>query len=279
MRVLVLGASGMLGSDVAAALRARDHAVLTPTASELDIRLAPAEAYPAADAIINCAAYTAVDQAESEPAAAFSVNADAVARVVAASRAQAARLIHISTDYVFDGNGKQPYKPTDPTAPLGTYGRSKLAGEREVGDAGLVVRTAWLFGPNGSCFPRSILRAWLVDKPLRVVADQIGSPTYTGDLANCLADVLDQPKRTGITHIAGLESTTWHDLAVRTCQAWNRAHGEQRSIQVWPIHSEEWPTAARRPMYSALANCGDSRAMRPLDVALDEFVTRIRGSA
>lgn len=268
----------MLGSDAVAALSSGSHDVLAPTVDELDITAAAPHDYPSVDAILNCAAYTAVDLAESEPEAAFRINADGAGRVADAAQTQSAKLIHISTDYVFDGTAKRPYLPEDPTSPLGAYGRSKLAGERSVGERGLIVRTAWLFGPNGKCFPRSVLRAWLQSHELRVVADQLGSPTYTGDLGRSLVQLLDNGPRSGIINVAGRESLTWHALAIRTCESWNRVHGKERSVQVWPIHTSEWPTPARRPAYSVLADCGFSGAMRILDAALDEFVMRLGDS-
>ena len=279
LRVLVTGAGGMLGRAVAAELGRRGHEAVALGRAEFDVadptsaaRLAAGE-LGRVDAVVNCAAYTAVDRAESEERAAFEANGLGPSYLGAACLEAGAGLVHVSTDFVFDGRAAGPYAEDAPTNPLSAYGRSKLHGERALTGNPLarVVRTAWLFG-DGPCFPRTMVAAHRAGRPLRVVADGRGSPTYVPDLARVLVDLLEADAFPGVYHAVGPEATTWHDLAVRAIRA---STGETPEIAA--VTSEEYPTAAARPRNSALA---DTRLaalgvapMRPLDEALADWAS------
>lgn len=286
MKVWVIG-RGLLGSDLVSELAARGHVVTSPPKGDFDItnpvsvaQITALEDSERPDWLVNCAAYTKVDQAESDRDAAFELNAYAPGLLAQACAMEGIRLLHLSTDFVFDGAKKEPYLETDPTGPLCVYGESKLQGEHAVLSASpdaLVVRTAWLFGGNGPCFPKSILNARAAGRALRVVADQIGSPTYTPHLSVSLEELIRIGPPGGILHCAGQEAVSWHELAVRTLRVYARSlGGGSEEVEVEAISSSEWPTTARRPAYSVLSNekCGalGVSAMPPLDQALDEFI-------
>lgn len=286
MKVWVIG-RGLLGSDLVAELAARGHVVTAPSRRDFDIANPVSVAQITAlgdsdrpDWLVNCAAYTKVDQAEFDRDAAFELNAYAPGLLAQACALGGIRLLHLSTDFVFDGAKNEPYLETDSTGPLCVYGESKLQGEHAVLSASpdaLVVRTAWLFGANGPCFPKSILSAWTARKALRVVADQVGSPTYTRHLSASLEELMKIGPPGGILHCAGPEAASWHELAVRTLRAYARFLGEEsEEVNVEAISSSDWPTAARRPAYSVLSNeqCNSLGVppMPPLEQALDEFI-------
>ncbi len=281
MRVLVPGSGGMLGQATAAELRSRGHEVFSATRAELDLsdpmataRLAGGD-LGAFDGVINCAAYTAVDRAESEPQAAFDANGLGVSYLGTACQELGATLIHVSTDFVFDGHSPEPYPEDAQTNPLSEYGKSKLYGERALaGNAwAKVVRTAWLYG-DGKCFPQTMLNAYRAGKSLRVVADQRGNPTYVPDLARTLVDLLETDGFPGVYHAVGPETTTWHDFAVRAIRA---ATGETPAIA--PVSTSEYPTPAVRPPNSALADTKFGplgiAPMRSLDEALQDWAARL----
>ena len=209
--------------------------------------------------VINAAAYTAVDQAEAEPERAFRINADAAGEAAAAAREVGAKIIQISTDYVFPGTGDRAWRPDDPVAPLGAYGASKLAGEEQVRAANpdhLIVRTAWVFSPFGRNFVRTMLRLAGQGREVRVVADQRGCPTGALDLSEALLAVAaawagGSNAGTGRTmHLAGQEPCSWADFAEAIFEASRAAGGPvARAI---PIATEDFPTPARRPANSLL---------------------------
>ena len=280
MRVLVPGSGGMLGRAVVAELTSRGHEAVAVTRTEFDLadpmaaaRLGSGEFGPI-DAVVNCAAYTAVDKAESEPQAAFDANGLGVSYLGTACQGIGVPLIHVSTDFVFDGLSPEPYPEDAPTNPLSEYGRSKLYGERALAGNPMarVVRTAWLYG-DGKCFPKTMVAAYRAGKSLRVVADQRGNPTYVPDLARTLVDLLTSDAFPGIYHAVGPETTTWHDFAIRAIQA---ATGETPDIA--PVPTEAYPTPAVRPPNSALAdtklNVLGIAPMRPLDEALRSWAAR-----
>jgi dTDP-4-dehydrorhamnose reductase len=224
VRLLVTGANGMLGRDV---LRACDHAGLDCVGlprTELDITDAQAcveaigEHRP--DAVINCAAWTDVDGAEADEAGALKVNgtgAENVARACATSAHPPARLVHVSTDYVFDGAARRPYVESDPVAPIGAYGRTKLEGERLVAQAlpsAAIARSAWLFGTGGKNFVDTMLRLAADRGEVTVVDDQVGCPTWTGHLAPALIALAGAPDRNGVFHVAGTGQCSWLDFAL-----------------------------------------------------------------
>jgi dTDP-4-dehydrorhamnose reductase len=245
MRLLVTGAGGMLGRDVMAAA---DDAVGL-TRSELDVTDAPAveravrDVQP--DAVINCAAYTDVDGAESDEDTATSVNGDGAGNVAIAAAGVGAFIVQPSTDYVFDGEKREPYVETDATSPRSAYGRSKLAGEWTVAEANprhAIVRTAWLFGVHGKNFVDTMLR---LDGPLKVVDDQIGCPTYTGQLAEALVE-LASGRMTGVVHVAGSGECSWYEFALEIFRQ------AERDMDVSPCTTDEFPRPAPRPKYSVL---------------------------
>jgi dTDP-4-dehydrorhamnose reductase len=245
VRLLVTGAGGMLGQDV---ITAADDAVGF-TRAELDIT-DPAAVERAfldvrPDAVVNCAAYTDVDGAEADEDTATLVNGDGAGNVATAAAAVGAFVVQPSTDYVFDGEKREPYIESDPTGPRSAYGRSKLAGEWTVAEANprhAIVRTSWLFGLHGKNFVDTMLR---LDGPLKVVDDQVGCPTYTGHLAEALVDLAGR-RITGIVHVAGGGECSWYEFAV---EIFRRA---ERDVGVAPCTTEEYPRPAPRPRYSVL---------------------------
>ncbi|MCO5297181.1 MAG: dTDP-4-dehydrorhamnose reductase [Fimbriimonadaceae bacterium] len=288
LAVVLVGASGMLGQDVAREFEARGYRVEAPTPTQLDLRNPESVAQIATGRwkgtwCVNCAAYTQVDRAEQETDLAMELNALAPSYLARACTLAGMRLLHVSTDFVFDGRSSVPYDEDAPTHPLGVYGRSKRLGEEAVLAADprhLVVRTAWLYGTGGHSFPKAILRAWLGGKSLRVVADQIGSPTSTVDLARVLADLLERDPEGGVLHAVGPEELSWHQFAVLTVAAYAKML-QQREVEVAiePIESSEWPTAAPRPAYSVLSTeklieLGIA-PMRPVRESLEEFCRRL----
>jgi dTDP-4-dehydrorhamnose reductase len=224
-----------------------------------------------------------VDKAEAESDAATLVNGIAPGYVAQACAMAGIRLIHISTDFVFDGEATSPYLEGAPTNPMGAYGRTKLQGEDAVlinCREAIVARTAWLYGPNGNSFPKTMIRAWLAGKSLKVVADQIGTPTYTGDLARVLIDLAENGAEGGIYHTAGPDITNWHGFATRAIEIYSREVLEKEAnVEIEPIKTEDWPTPAKRPKYSALSfekvGALGIEPMRSVDEALTEFVKRL----
>jgi dTDP-4-dehydrorhamnose reductase len=293
MSWVVVGAKGMLGTDLVEELQRRRLQVTALDLPEFDATeqgclqaLADGQ-FGRPEWVVNCAAYTAVDQAESEPDKAFLLNGRMPGLLAASAKKVGARLLHVSTDFVFDGHSDAWYEETAPTNPLSVYGASKLEGEQRVlkeDPNALVCRTAWLFGPNGKSFPRTILRTWRNRVPLRVVVDQRGCPTYTLELARVLVDLMQRTPAGGVYHTAGSEDETWHGLARRTIQAAHDLgwHGPW-PVVVEPISSAEWPTPAQRPANSRLAfeKCRrlGIRPMAPLDECLRDFVQRVDPSA
>jgi dTDP-4-dehydrorhamnose reductase len=203
--------------------------------------------------VLNCAAYTKVDPAEAETDSATRVNRDGARHLAEACAASSAKLIHFSTDYVFDGTVRRPLRPDDPVGPTSAYGKSKLAGEQAIqkvpGFDYLIIRTAWLYGPNGPNFVKTMVNAAKAGKPLRVVNDQVGSPTYTLDLAAATLALVDHGAR-GIWHLSNSGETTWFDFARAIFQEW----GMQPDLQ--STTSDAWKAGraniADRPAYSVL---------------------------
>ncbi len=276
MRVWVTGARGMLGQDLGKVLATAGHEVLA-TDLEEDVTDAEAVARFLADArpdaVVNCAAFTRVDDCERETKAAWSLNALAPGVLARAASGARARLLHVSTDYVFDGKKPVPqtYSEDDAPAPLSEYGRGKLAGERAVlahpGHA--VVRSAWLYGAGGRNFPKTMLAHALSGRDLRVVDDQHGSPTWSATLARQIAVLLEQGGP-GLWHAAGAGSATWYELASRFLEKMGVPH------KIAPIPTSEYPTPAARPMNAALENrrllARGLSVFRDWQEDLDEFV-------
>jgi dTDP-4-dehydrorhamnose reductase len=241
----------------------------------------------APDIVINPAAYTAVDRAESEPEQAFAANRDGARIVAEAAGRLGVPIVHLSTDYVFDGRKKEPYVETDATAPQSVYGRSKLEGEHAVAAANerhIILRTAWLYSPFGNNFVRTMLRLSKSLDQLRVVDDQIGCPTFAPDIAVAILSMARRMEHlgwnrefAGITHLAGPDEVTWCDFARRIMRTLAQ-HGE-RSVAVEAIPTSAYPTAAIRPANSRL--CCDRLAsifavrMPPLQRSLEHCITRL----
>jgi dTDP-4-dehydrorhamnose reductase len=254
MRLLVTGAAGMLGHDVVAAAERLGHEVVAWDLPECDLTDAAATLDAVRQlgprAVINCAAYTNVDAAESDEATAERVNADAAGNLARACAAAAARLVHVSTDYVFDGSKTEPWIESDPVAPLGAYGRTKLHGEEQVAAAledHAIVRSAWMFGPHGPNFVATMLRLGSERDEVSVVTDQVGSPTYSGHLAPALVDMAER-RDAGIFHGAGAGSCSWYEL---TLEAFDAAGVDCR---VLPTTSSQFVRPAPRPAYSVLGS-------------------------
>lgn len=254
MRVLITGAAGMLGQDLAAAARGAGHDVAAMSRAELDItRVRAVEAAMGGvrpDVVVNCAAFTDVDGAEARVADAEAVNGAGAGNVARVAFAAGAWTVHISSDYVFDGTKASAYVESDPVGPLSSYGRSKLSGERSVaaGAPGrhTIVRSSWLFGAGGPCFPATILRLAGEREQLMVVDDQVGCPTFTGHLAAALVRVCVR-RPAGIVHLAGAGSCSWYEFA-REIVA-----GAGIGCEVRPCSTAEMPRPARRPAYSVLS--------------------------
>jgi dTDP-4-dehydrorhamnose reductase len=205
--------------------------------------------------VINAAAYTAVDKAETEPALARRINGDGPAHLAVVCREIGARLIHVSTDFVFDGASSHPYRPDSPTCPLGEYGRSKLAGEAAVIDAlpqALILRTAWVYSAFGGNFVKTMLRLMGEREELSVVADQVGTPTWANGLAQAVWAAARRPRLHGIYHWTDAGECSWYDFAVAISEEGRAAGLLDRSVKLRPIPASEYPTPARRPAYSVL---------------------------
>ena len=253
--ILITGGRGMLAHAFTQVLASRGRAATVVGRQECDVadpdqvdatfrRVRPT-------LVINCAAYTKVDLAEKEREQANRANGDAPGVLADRCGTGGAALVHFSTDYVFDGSLRRPLRPDDPVGPQSAYGKSKLAGERSVQKLGkgrwLIARTAWLYGPNGPNFVQTMLNVARAGKPLRVVNDQIGSPTYTFDLAAATLDLLDRGA-SGVWHVANGGQTSWFDFARAIFDEW------KLSPDLQPTTSAAWkatkPDAAVRPAYS-----------------------------
>jgi dTDP-4-dehydrorhamnose reductase len=279
-RAVVFGAQGQLGVELVRELGTRGYDVSGFRRNEVDITDAAAveKAIAQADAevVFNAAAYNQVDVAEQEPQAAFLVNGLAVRNLALACRQADARLVHYSTDYVFDGAAHHPYTEDDPTHPLGAYAVSKLAGElyaqAYLGRA-LVVRTSGVFGPGGlktarGNFVELMLRLARGEKPIRVVEDHVASPTYAPLLASRSVDLVEK-NESGVFHIGGGTPISWFQFARSIFEAANL------NPQLQATNEREYRTVARRPKYSALSNARMERVglepMPPLKVALEQY--------
>jgi dTDP-4-dehydrorhamnose reductase len=244
----------MLGQDLVARLAARGEDVSAFDRAELDITdpLASREIVDGHDIVVNCAAWTAVDEAETREPEAFAVNAVGAQSLARAAAAHGARLVHISTDYVFDGTATVPYAENAPMAPRSAYGRTKAAGEwavRAEASDHLIVRTAWLYGAGGPCFPKTIARVAAERGSVDVVADQFGQPTWTGDLADLVLRLVDAGAASGTYHGTSSGQTSWHGFA----RAIVASAGMDPSI-VKRTTSEGFVRPAPRPTYSVLGH-------------------------
>jgi len=266
MRVLVTGATGQLGSEVAELFRGAGHVVFAPSSKELDF-LKPDQAAGMVDQlrpdwVINCAAYTQVDNAETETAAAFCINRETPERLAQTVAGYGGRLLQVSTDFIFDGGQGWPYVETDQPNPLGVYGCSKLEGEQAVLQAlpeAIVLRTAWVYGVRGHNFVKTMLRLALAGKPLRVVDDQTGTPTWARDIASAIAVLVAADAR-GTFHYTNAGETSWHGFACAILDEAAAVGFKVKTEDVTPIPTSAYPTPATRPAYSVLS----TEKIRPL---------------
>ena len=299
---MVTGANGMLGSELCQALSEQHEIVRTDITGDglcLDIRetqagFAAMESVRP-DLVVHAAAMTDVDGCERDPDAAYRVNGGGTGNIAEAAARVGAGIIHISTDFVFDGEKGDPYVETDTPNPINHYGRSKLEGEHRVAAASaeyLIVRTAWMYGAHGKCFPRTIINAVKAGRELRVVEDQIGSPTYARDLAEAIAEMIDPPVWSVTAHVVSTDSTTtacpravasghgrilhwtnagscsWYEFARKILEL-----AGMGDVPVTPIPSSAWPSPTRRPRNSSLQTAADAR---PWEQALAEFVSEMQ---
>jgi dTDP-4-dehydrorhamnose reductase len=255
MKVLVAGSGGQLGRALAATAPA-GVTLVAPPETEFDIgnaeQVADVVAAARPDLLINAAAWTAVDKAEAEESAALLVNATAVGHLGAAAAECGARFVQISTDYVFDGQACQPYRPETPPAPASAYGRTKLAGEQAAAAhhaAPLIIRTAWVYAAEGNNFVRTMLRLMAERDEVRVVADQVGTPTHAASLARAIWALQGH---SGVFHWTDAGITSWYDFAVAIQDEALRLGLLDRNVPIIPIATADYPTPARRPAWSVL---------------------------
>jgi dTDP-4-dehydrorhamnose reductase len=274
-RILLTGATGQVGAELLETLKPLGE-VIAPARAEMDLAdtASVQETIRAVRPrwIVNPGAYTAVDKAESEPELAYAINAEAVTVMGLEARAIGAGVIHFSTDYVFDGSGRAPYREIDATVPVSVYGATKLAGERSLVESGaghLVFRTSWVYGARGKNFLLTILKLARERETLRVVADQYGAPTWSRDLARMAADVMGQCEAvargqelaavladaSGVYHAAGAGETTWYGFAAEAVRLQREKEPGTRFAAIEAITTLEYPTPAQRPANSRM-NCG-----------------------
>jgi dTDP-4-dehydrorhamnose reductase len=263
VRILVTGATGMLGRDVTAACHGRDHEVVALAHAALDITSPPSveEALTRyrPDAVVNCAAFTDVDGAEDDEAGAMRINDEGAALLAAVAAGVGAKVVHPSSDYVFDGSAREPYVESDLPSPLSAYGRSKLAGETSVAVSNprhFIARSAWLFGLAGKNFVETMLRLGREQSEVMVVTDQVGCPTYTRHLAEAIA-VLVEGEAFGIHHLAGGGQCSWYEFAQ---EIFDQADVECR---VMAGTTEMLARPAKRPALSALTSERDDPIVLP----------------
>ena len=265
MKLLLLGGNGQVGRELRRSLAPLGELVVATreggagdAAADFDApeSLAALVAGSAPDVVVNAAAYTAVDQAETDREAAFRVNAEAPAALARACAGRGALLVHYSTDYVFDGNATRPYREDDRTAPLGVYGESKLAGEEAIRASGArhaILRTAWVYASHGRNFLLTMLRLANERDELRVVADQIGAPTPAAWIADATADLIRRGvAESGTWHLVTSGQVSWHGFASAIMEDAHALGLLERMPTVVPITTAEFPTPARRPAYSVL---------------------------
>jgi dTDP-4-dehydrorhamnose reductase len=253
MRFAVIGNRGMLGSEMMLVLANKGYEVLGLNRESLDFDDSIdsiARQLESIDVVVNAVAYTAVDKAEAEIERANLVNGDYAGKLALASKIVGAKFLHLSTDYVFEGDSEIPYTTDAIPNPQGAYGRSKLLGEKLVEESGanfIIFRTAWLYGAHGRCFPKVMHETASKGDPLRVVNDQFGQPTWTKDLAEQIISYAQLDSASSIVHCVSSGKTSWFDFATEIVG----------DYPIEPVSSREFVTAARRPKYSVLENSSD----------------------
>jgi dTDP-4-dehydrorhamnose reductase len=280
MKILLLGHKGMLGTDLLTRMRLH-HDVVGMDKEEIDITSAGECAQAIEDTapqiVINASAYTNVDGCETAKEECFAVNAEALKNIAMACHRKNIRIIHFSTDYVFNGTGSAPYKEDDDCDPINTYGASKLAGERYLQTLAqnyIIIRTAWLYGANGKNFVRTILEKAKTTPRLTVVDDQLGSPTHTKDLAAAV-DILIEKNAQGIFHVTNRGSCSWYQFAVKILQ-----EAGIDDVEVSPIKSDQLARLAKRPAYSVLSMQKfiqiTGKATQPWQLALKDYLESVK---
>jgi dTDP-4-dehydrorhamnose reductase len=280
MKILLLGHKGMLGSDLLTQMLLH-HEVVGMDKEEIDITSADDCAKAIEDTapqiIINAAAYTNVDGCETAKEECFAVNAEALKNIATACRNKNIRIIHFSTDYVFNGTGSAPYKEDDDCDPINAYGASKLAGEQYLQTLAqnyIIIRTAWLYGVNGKNFVRTILEKAKTTPRLTVVDDQLGSPTHTKDLAAAVQHLIEKNAQ-GIFHVTNRGSCSWYQFAVKILQ-----EAGIDNVEVSPIKSDQLSRPAKRPAYSVMSMQKfiktTGKAMQPWQLGLQDYLESIK---
>jgi len=265
MKILLIGGTGQVGSEILHVAEINNINCVSPSSSELNIADRDSvfriiESNLPVDFIINASAYTAVDKAEDELELANSINRDGPQFLAEACAHYKLPLLHISTDYVFDGKASSPYKEDAPTHPLGVYGKSKLEGEQVLCEAlpeHIILRTAWVYGANGNNFVKTMLRLGQQHSELRVVNDQFGCPTAAVDIAETIVSIITQMhtqpnQRWGVYHYCSGDSTNWADFAKAIFEQAKAVDPDYPAVDVKPIPASEYPTKAARPNYSVL---------------------------
>ena len=256
MNILITGANGQLGNEIRKVSAESAHNYIFTDVAELDITSAEAVeelvAQEGVNVVVNCAAYTAVDNAEDDEVTADKINHLAVANLANACAKSNATLVHISTDYVFGGDACTPYTEEAQTAPLGVYGRTKLAGERAVVASGcnyIIIRTAWLYSEFGRNFCKTMRTLTSTKPSLKVVFDQVGSPTYAADLATVISHIIEsnQLAKCGIYHFSNEGVCSWYDFATEIAR-----QSGNNECKIEPCHSDEFPAKVTRPHFSVL---------------------------
>ncbi len=269
MRIALTGANGQLGQTLVRSTLFEAHQLLPLTRATLDItdRAAVRSVLDsvAPDVVLNAAAYTAVDAAEQHPETAFAINEGGIRHVAEWASSAGVRVVYVSTDFVFDGRASRPYPIDAPPHPLGVYGKSKWAGETALQSLlphqHSIVRTAWLYSAYQNNFVKTMLRLMRERDALRVVADQVGTPTSTAGLSACLLAVIERPDATGLFHWTDAGVASWYDFAVAIQEEALARSLLDHAIPIYPISTEQYPTPAQRPAYSVLDK---SRALAQL---------------
>ncbi|ASA24428.1 dTDP-4-dehydrorhamnose reductase [Paenibacillus donghaensis] len=286
MRILVTGAAGQLGQDVVLLLQKQGHEVMACDRQEMDItNLAECQEVIgsfAPDAVIHCAAHTAVDVAESDVDAAYLINAVGSRNVALAAEKAGAKLVYISTDYVFDGMGSQPYHEYDNTDPQSIYGKSKRAGEilvQSLSSKYFIVRTSWVYGKYGNNFVKTMLKLGQEKTLLQVVDDQKGSPTYTVDLARFLLELIATEKY-GVYHASNTEACTWYEFTQAIFAEAEDILGLKFTAKLEPCGTDQFPRPAPRPQYSVLEHLSirtnGFEDIRPWREGLRDFLLELK---
>lgn len=279
-KVLITGANGQLGKELVELFSKKDFEVYGCGRDKMDItnqeQVQEIISDVKPDVVIHSAAHTKVDLAESEPEQAFLINAYGTRNVAVAADAVGAKLVYVSTDYVFDGTTNEPYSEFSPTSPLGVYGKSKLAGEQFVRDLHskfFIVRTSWVYGKYGTNFVKTMLKLGEEKKELSVVSDQIGCPTYTLDLAHVILELIDTQKY-GVYHVSNSGSCSWYEFAKEIFKI------SKMEVQVKPCTTADFIRPAKRPKYSVLGNLSvklnNFKEPRSWKSGLKEFLENIR---